>query len=167
MAVDTKNLHPIVKDLMEKFITEAKAKGINLMITQAYRSKAEQDALYAQGRTTKGKIVTNARGGYSNHNYGLAFDFVPLVGNKAVWDSHSPLWGKLGEIGESLGLSWGGRWRPFVDLPHLEKTFNLSVAELAKGKRPPNVAKVSNPEELKGLTEKQLIRTKVGIYKIV
>lgn len=70
-------------------------------------------------------------------------------------------------IGESIGLEWGGRWKQFIDLPHLEFMFGLTINDLIKGKRPPNVAKVKSPDELKGLTEKQLIRTKIGIYKII
>lgn len=137
------------------------------MITQAYRTKAEQDALYAQGRTKPGKIVTNAKGGYSNHNYGLSFDYVPLDGTRAIWDANNPLWSKFGLIGESLGLEWGARWKQLPDRPHLQYTFGLSINDLVKGKRPPSVVKLRGPSELQGLKENQLIRTKVGIYKIV
>lgn len=165
--MDTKNLHPIVKDLMNKFVETCKQKGINVIITQGFRSKAEQDALYAQGRTKPGSVVTNAKGGQSNHNYGLAFDFALLQNGKVTWDSRDKRWAIAGMIGESLGLEWGGRWKQFIDLPHLEFMFGLTINDLIKGKRPPNVIKIKGPSELKGLTEKQLVRTKIGIYKII
>lgn len=168
MAVDTKNLHPIVKDLMNKFIDNCRKKGINVQITQGFRSKEYQNELYAQGRTKPGSVVTNAKGGYSEHNYGLAFDFVLIKNNgRADWDSRNKMWAIAGAIGESLGLSWGGRWTKFIDLPHFQYTFGLTITDLLRGKKPPAVVKLKGPSELKGLVEKQLVRTKVGIYKIL
>ena len=62
------------------------------VIVSGYRSSAEQNALYAQGRTTAGPIVTNAKGGQSAHNVGMAIDFVPLVGGREVSAPDHPAW---------------------------------------------------------------------------
>lgn len=83
------------------------------------RSKAEQDALYAQGRTAPGSVVTNAKYPWSLHCWGVALDFAPVVGGKADY-SNVALFERVGAIGESLGLDWGGRWTSIVDRPHFQ-----------------------------------------------
>lgn len=107
------------------------------------RTIAEQNALYAQGRTKPGKIVTNARGGLSYHNYGLAIDIVLLVDKDhndsfetAVWDvktdfdgDHKSDWMECVTIFKQYGWEWGGDWK-FSDPPHFQKTFSKSVREL-------------------------------------
>lgn len=92
--------------------------GIKLRVTQGLRTFAEQDQLYRQGRAVPGKRVTNAVGGSSWHNYGLAYDVVEMLDGKPTWDT--PNWEQIGSIGEENGLSWGGRWKKFKDLPHFE-----------------------------------------------
>lgn len=102
--------------------------GIDLLIYCTWRSKAEQAVEYAKGRTAPGKIVTNAKPGQSKHNAvnrrsepaSLAFDCVPIINGKAVWDSKNPIWQKVGEIGESVGLEWAGRWKTFKEFPHFQ-----------------------------------------------
>lgn len=114
-------LRPEVAALARRFIAQAKASGIVLVITRGYVSVEEQDGLYALGRTKPGQVITSAKGGESVHNYGIAFDVVPLdsVG-KAEWDTTSPSWVRLVEIGKSLGLEWGGDWPAFKDVPHFQ-----------------------------------------------
>lgn len=116
------------------------AQGIRMRVTQGLRTIAEQNALYAQGRTTPGKIVTNAKGGSSYHNYGLAFDFC-LIGadGKASWSStddtngdHLADWKQIVDTYLAHGWEWGGNWHTIKDTPHLQKTFGLSIAELNK-----------------------------------
>src|SRR3954463_11525957 len=68
-------LNPIVKERTEQLIQQAAKKGIVVVITDSFRSAEDQNKLYDQGRTTDGDIVTNAKGGESYHNYGLAIDF--------------------------------------------------------------------------------------------
>ena len=114
---DVNNLVPKLKTLMNKFLVECKKQGIDLIVTQGFRSTLEQNALYAQGRTMPGKIVTNAKGGQSAHNFGKAFDICFLVNKKA---SYVGDWVKVGAIGELCGLTWGGRWKSFPDKPHFE-----------------------------------------------
>ncbi|MED0738884.1 M15 family metallopeptidase, partial [Aneurinibacillus thermoaerophilus] len=86
--LNDQNLHPVVAQRGWEVVFEAWQRGIYVLITQGYRSIAEQNELYAQGRTKPGKIVTNAKGGTSYHNYGLALDFALYTpdGKQVVWD---------------------------------------------------------------------------------
>ena len=127
------DLNPKVAALCSEFLNRCKAEGIDVIITSTYRDGAAQDALYAQGRTTPGKKVTNARAGQSFHNWRVAFDFVPIVGGKAIWNDDA-LWTKCGEIGEGVGLEWAGRWRTFKETAHLQYTGGLTLADFQAGK---------------------------------
>ena len=91
---------------------------INIKVLSGLRSYAEQDALYAQGRTAPGKIVTRAKAGYSNHNFGIAFDIGVFEGNKYL--DESPKYKAVGVLGVDLGLEWGGNWKSIVDQPHFQ-----------------------------------------------
>ena len=94
----------------EKFVRQCASVGIDVLITSTYRDNESQGALYAQGRSTPGPRVTNARPGESFHNYRIAFDFVPIVDGKAQWNDKTAYL-RMAEIGESVGRSWAGRWR--------------------------------------------------------
>lgn len=113
-------LHPAVRGVALQFLQEAAAAGLDPRVQEAFRSPERQNELYAQGRTAPGAVVTKAKGGQSNHNYGVAFDVVPgaLLG-QPNWAPESPLWTQLGEIGQKTGLEWGGNWK-FVDKPHFQ-----------------------------------------------
>ncbi|WP_230203680.1 M15 family metallopeptidase [Bacillus massiliigorillae] len=121
---------------------KAYAEGILVIITQGLRTVAEQNALYEQGRTKPGKVVTNACGGYSYHNFGLAFDFCiyDIIGGKFIpnWQVDKR-WIRVGAIGKSLGLEWGGDWTDFKDYPHFQYTFGLSLQKLRGGSKLPMV----------------------------
>ncbi len=103
---------------------------IQLRVTQGYRSIEEQNALYEQGRTTPGNIVTNARGGQSYHNYGLAFDVVVMENGEAKWDK--PVTQAIADIAADHGFEWGGSWSTFQDRPHFQNTFDQSLSDLQK-----------------------------------
>jgi peptidoglycan L-alanyl-D-glutamate endopeptidase CwlK len=128
------DLHPRVAALCQAFITACAQRGIDIIITSTYRDNESQAALYAQGRTKPGKIVTKAGAGQSFHNYQLAFDFCPIVNGKAVW-SDTARFNQCGKIAESLGLEWAGRWRSFPELAHCQYTGGLALADLQAGKR--------------------------------
>ncbi len=125
MTRDINDLLPIVKQKCEQFISECKVNGIELIVTSVYRSVDEQNEIYAQGRTKPGNIVTNAKGGQSYHNHRVAFDVVPLVQGKAVWNNNA-LWSKIGGIGQRVGLEWGGSWASFPDVPHFQYTLGYT-----------------------------------------
>ncbi len=112
-------LLPSVKLLAIAFQSKCEAEGIEIIFTSTYRDMDSQNALYAQGRTTPGKRVTNAQAGKSFHNYRMAFDFVPIKNGKAQWDD-TKTFTKCGQIAESLGLEWAGRWKSFPELAHCQ-----------------------------------------------
>lgn len=121
------SLHPAIKSIAIEFLTEAKKQGFNLMVTSGLRTYKQQEDLYNQGRTTPGNVVTNARPGYSYHNFGLAFDVAGLKDGKLDYNID---WTKLGAIGKKVGLSWGGDWTSFKDKPHFEHKANMTLAQL-------------------------------------
>ena len=127
------DLLPQVKIKVEQFIQACKDKGIDILVTSTYRDMESQDALYEQGRTTQGRIVTNARGGDSYHNWRCAVDVVPIIGGKPDWDGSHPAWQQIGEIGEECGLEWAGRWKSFRELAHFQYTGGLTLARLKEG----------------------------------
>lgn len=141
---DLKDLVPIVAAKCAAFVSACKEQGIDILITSTLRDNESQAALYAQGRTAIGRnptiakplgdVVTNAKAGESFHNYGCAFDFVPMVNGKAQWDDLRTF-GKCGLIAESLGLEWAGRWKNFKELAHCQYTSGLSLQDLKNGKQ--------------------------------
>jgi len=121
------DLHPQMQPMVTRFLANARAAGIDLLVTCTYRSNEEQAALYAIGRTKPGRIVTNAKPGRSTHNNtlngkpaALAVDVVPLRDGKPVWSASDPVWKRVGEIGEKVGLEWAGRWTTFREYPHFQ-----------------------------------------------
>ncbi len=137
-------LHPVVENYQDELIEQAKAKGIDIIITDDFRTIEVQDSLYKRGRTTEGNIVTNVKGGNSYHNYGLAIDFALKLNNgDVIWDlsydgnnNGEADWMEVVEIAKELGFEWGGDWKSFKDYPHLQMDFGLSIWELKRGKRP-------------------------------
>jgi len=116
MSRSLDDLHPWVKAKAEALLQRAAAQDIRLLVTQTRRTPAEQDTLYAQGRTAPGKIVTNAKGGETPHNFGLAFDAIPVDerGNP-IWDTPPTVWRILYRIAEEVGLdALGDRWGEYV-----------------------------------------------------
>lgn len=130
------DLYPGVRRRVEAFLAAAKGEGIDLLVTSTYRDFESQQALYDQGRTKPGKIVTNAKPGRSWHNYGLAVDVVPLRNGKPVWDAKDPVWETVGKLGEAAGLEWAGRWTKFRELPHFQYTGGATLDQVAQGWRP-------------------------------
>lgn len=119
MSRDIELLHPEMRARCLEFIAECRRCGLQVGISQTWRTKAEQDDLYAQGRTKAGSIVTNCRYPYSPHNWGVAFDIYRNDGQGAYNDADG--WFKrCGQVGKRLGLFWGGDFRSFVDKPHFE-----------------------------------------------
>lgn len=119
-------VHPDLVVKVQMIVIALAAIGSPLIVTAGVRSVAEQQALYAQGRTTAGPIVTEDDGivHKSNHQphddgFGHAVDCAFLVDGQPSWDAHLP-WMLYGMIAERLGLHWGGRWTTPHDLPHVE-----------------------------------------------
>lgn len=114
------NLNQEVANRVTAVIEQARREGMNMRVDTAYRTFAEQDALYAQGRTAPGNRVTNARAGQSWHNYGVAVDLVFNDANGRPSWAETNNWDRYGEIAVAQGLEWGGNWQGFTDRPHVE-----------------------------------------------
>ncbi len=111
-------LLPEVQPYARALVAKAAANGITIKVISGLRTYDEQNDLYAQGRTKSGEIVTNARGGYSNHNFGIAFDIGVFEGSKYL--DESPKYKAVGALGTDLGLEWGGNWKTIQDEPHFQ-----------------------------------------------
>lgn len=98
--------------------------GVYFRVASGLRNYADQDALYAKGRTTPGPQVTKARGGYSNHNFGCAVDCYPFVhgatGPLDFNDANAPEFLAMVAALKAQGLAWGGDWHSIVDKPHFQ-----------------------------------------------
>jgi peptidoglycan L-alanyl-D-glutamate endopeptidase CwlK len=130
-------LRAIYEEIFSKLTGNAKVR-----FTHVLRTHIEQDRLYQIGRTTgiKGRIVTNAKGGDSYHNWSLACDFVLLIDDKEI--SYDMLkdydfdgvadWGEVVNIFKKYGWTWGGDWKKFPDYPHFQKDFGYTIEQLKK-----------------------------------
>lgn len=126
---DINHLHPDLQPLCRKWLAMCHQQAIDSFITYTFRSFAEQEVLYALGRTAVGKIVTNARPGQSKHNFTLpdgtpaakAFDFaIRRKSGTLNWNVGSSEWKAAIAIGKELGLIWGGDFRSRFDGDHFE-----------------------------------------------
>lgn len=117
--LDDANVNQDFADRVRATIERARREGMDMQTDRVYRSIAEQDALYAQGRTAPGQRVTNARGGQSWHNYGLGADLVFSTPNGQPSWPEDGNWTRYGQIAQDNGLTWGGNWRN-PDRPHVE-----------------------------------------------
>ncbi len=136
---DVSELLPAVQARVNAFVHACAEQGIEILITSTYRDDECQAALYAQGRAIKGDRVTNAQPGQSMHNWRVAIDVVPLRAGKPVWATTGPdaqLWLRIGQLGESVGLEWAGRWKKFREYAHFQYTGGLTLAQLAAGSVP-------------------------------
>ena len=112
--------HPRLQALTAQLVDKCVGAGLPIKIGESFRSVAEQDALYAQGRTQPGSIVTNAKGSSysSQHQWGIAADFYRADG-KGAYNEAGDYFNRVGAIAKQLGLAWGGDWKSIVDKPHV------------------------------------------------
>lgn len=131
-------LHPKLRSEVSQILVNILNRGIDIRIIQGLRTIKEQDLLYAQGRTLPGKIVTNAKGGHSMHNWGLALDFCLLHKDGTVSFSliedldkdNKADWMEVVEEFKKAGWIWGGDFKSFKDTPHFEKSFGNTIEKL-------------------------------------
>lgn len=129
-----------------KWVERCYNRGVEMRITHGTRTAAEQNALYAKGRTVlyengeRLKIVTNAKAGQSYHNYDVALDFVLIKGgyDMKADNDHDGIadWVEVITEAKILGFEWGGDWVSFKDYPHVQMSFGLSIKQLQAGMRP-------------------------------
>ena len=117
-------------------INEALSGSAMCRFSHTLRTFAEQNVLYAQGRTKPGKIVTNSRGGLSYHNYGMAIDIVLIANGAASWDIGKDFdadgkadWMEVVSIFKQFGWEAGIDWK-FRDAPHFQKSLGYSLRQL-------------------------------------
>ena len=121
MSRDLNDLKPEFRTLVDPWLAACSAAGLDILVTCTLRTNEQQAALYDQGRSNPGRIVTNAQPGQSAHNYGLALDVVPIVNGKADWSGSSPSWQQLAKLGQGAGLDWlGAPGSPFKEQAHFQ-----------------------------------------------
>jgi peptidoglycan L-alanyl-D-glutamate endopeptidase CwlK len=137
------DLAPDVAEKARALLELAAEAGAPLVIVQTLRTDEEQEALWAKGRERPGAIVTNAQAGQSWHGpmgadgKARAFDVAFRQGTWVTWEGP---WGSIGALGESLGLTWGGRWPGFPDRPHFEDPGGKTLAQWRAEYEPTAVA---------------------------
>ncbi|WP_088330687.1 M15 family metallopeptidase [Lacimicrobium sp. SS2-24] len=148
---DLNDLVPAAKHNAEKVIQACKqATDFDLLIYCTLRTLEEQARLYRQSRSRAeinhkiakyqqrgfgfladileavgpcyGPHVTNAAPGESWHNYGEAWDAVPLIGGKPAWNylQAKMYWDAYGEAVRQVGMNWAGDWTDFREYPHAQ-----------------------------------------------
>lgn len=130
---DLAKLYPPFKDLINKLLLECHTKGVMLYVFEAFRSMDRQALLYSQGRTTPGKIITNADKGLSLHNYGVAVDLVfdGKAGLPGIQWDWGPDYKPLGEIIKSYKtLEWAGTWKRMRESPHVQLRLPYTAVQL-------------------------------------
>ena len=118
----------------------AKTFNLDISVISGHRSYEQQADLYAQGRTAPGNIVTYAKPGSSNHNFGTAIDFGIFADGKYL-DAREP--GLTERVylaifnnieAEGLSIDWGGNWKRLKDTPHIEYPTGLTLPEMRERK---------------------------------
>ena len=112
--------------------------GVTFEVLSGLRSYSQQAALYAQGRTRPGKIVTKARPGSSWHNYGLAMD-LGLFRSGVYLDEKNPaladrVYAELGALAKTMDIEWAGYWTSFQETPHFQYRPGIPSIAAAKAK---------------------------------
>ncbi len=127
MSASKAGLDPEFAKKLALFEKKLADHNVRVLMTDGYRSWEEQDKLYARGRTAPGPRVTNAKGGYSWHNFRLAADYAFVINGKVTWNGP---WELLGKIAHECGLEWGGSWQTLKDRPHVQWTKGKTLAQM-------------------------------------
>jgi len=140
-------INPDLKTTMEKVLKECKEQGYTFIPYQGLRTLKQQNRLYRQSRPLSiivnkieelkkagapyladqlekcppcnASYATNAVGGLSWHNWGEAVDCFLTIGKNAIWTDH-PGYRVFGEAVGRHGLKWGGTFKSFKDLCHVQ-----------------------------------------------
>lgn len=127
MSTSIVGLDPEFAKKLVRFEATLAKQGIKVVLTWGYRSIEVQNQPYAKGRTAPGSTVTNAYGGYSWHNYGLAADYAFIIDGKVTWKGP---WEVFGKIARLCGLEWGRVWKTLVDRPHVQWTKGKTLSQM-------------------------------------
>lgn len=137
---DIDRLRPDVAANCRKWLELCKANGLNVLIVSTVRDREYQEYLYAQGRTRPGDIVTNGKvPTFHADTAGLAFDFCKNVKGHEYDDN--AFFAEAAAIAKEIGFSWGGDWKAFPDMPHIQWDNHgaWTDAMIRAGKLPPEM----------------------------
>lgn len=126
------DLRPAAARKCREWVELCAKRHIDVLVYCTFRDFEQQNVLYAQGRTTSGRKVTNAKGGQSFHNYQVAWDAVPMLGGKPQWND-KVLYLRMGEAAEELGIEWAGRWKSFKETAHFQYVKGLPLSHFKNG----------------------------------
>ena len=126
---------PVTQRAARSFLTRArKFAGFEVRIISGSRTYAEQDQLFRKGRFgNPPPIVTKARGGQSNHNFGIAWDVGIFENGKYLPGDNkreTKIYQQLASAVLTNDLEWGGNWTSIVDMPHYQLRLDLTLAQL-------------------------------------
>lgn len=116
------DLCPALQAIYPQWKAQCNAAGLAVSVIVTYRSPIDQENVKALG-------LSNAGAGQSPHGCvdanghpaSMAWDWACFDENaKYITDGSDPRYRQAGEIGKSLGLSWGGDWVKWKDWDHLE-----------------------------------------------
>lgn len=164
--------HPELQEKAEKLVSACRGQGLLIGIGECFRTVAEQDKLYAQGRTAPGEIVTNAKGSSysSHHQWGTAFDIYRNDGTGA-YNNNDGFFDLVGTIGVKIGLEWGGNWKSPVDRPHFQLPYwGSTTAKLKEQYGTPDNFKNTwsdydmSKDDIKAIVKEVLAEEKEKIY---
>lgn len=165
-----KDLHPTLQNKIAELKKLCEANGLEIGIGECLRTKEEQDTLYAKGRTIPGSVVTSAKGStYSSmHQWGVAFDFYRNDG-KGAYEDRDGFFKKVGKLGKSIGLEWGGDWKRPVDKPHFQlPDWGSGVSVLKKQyKTPDNFIKTWEETAMTEAERKEFETLKEEVTKLL
>ncbi len=147
---EIKRLRPDVAANCLRWLELCKEAGLEVLVTQTVRDKEYQEYLYAQGRTRPGSIVTNGRTPtFHADNVGCAFDFCKNVKGHEYDDN--AFFHKAAALAKGLGFSWGGDWKSFVDMPHVQwdNHGEWTSSMILAGKFPPQMPVCVEEDEMR------------------
>lgn len=116
-------VNPALAGKVRAAMATLQAEGVFIRVASGLRTYAEQATIYAQGRGAPGHIVTDARAGYSNHNFGCAVDCYPFTHGESGlidFEEHTPQFQAMVAAMKAQGLVWGGDWHSIHDAPHFQ-----------------------------------------------
>ncbi len=143
---DITELTPLAQQACNLFMAKCKAAGLNVLITETYRSQDRQYYLYAQGRTRTGAKVTWTHN--SRHTSRRAWDICQNIKGKEYSDIS--FFAKAGQIAASLGITWGGTWTSSPDRPHFEisNSWKAPATVIIKAEEEENMTRYNKIEEV-------------------
>ncbi len=116
-------LLPVAQKQARLFLLQCQSTGFDVRIVSGTRTYAEQEVLYAQGRTAPGLIVTHASGGQSNHNFGIAWDIGLFIADGSYNQNDADYITVAQQVLPAMNnIEWGGNWHSIVDNPHYQLT---------------------------------------------